>query len=192
MKSHQTAGAIWAEILVGLAIVFVGLCSLAIYVPTCDRTKLQSLSNLKQLQIAAQQMAEDYAANGQSAWPGDTGGTFAHWASNLVQGGYLTTNDFCKLVSGPGRICPPHEMPGFTTSAVLVYAVRANSPTNTLFLSTANFTNTPSGGLKPLAQAKPYGKTIFTVMRKDGTGDMLQGRQAGNPRLIGEFAPLCR
>ena len=154
----------------------------------------QVLSNMKQLHLATQQMALDARTTGDTniGWPGDTGGTFTNWVHNLTAGGYLTTNDLCKLLSGPGRITPLGKLPTHNDNATLVYAVREDSPGTTVFLTSANFTNTPTGGIPPLPNAKPYGTKGFIIFRKQGDGAILQAKQAGNTNLIGSFVPLCR
>jgi len=155
---------------------------------------LQLLSNMKQLHLATQQMALDSETTGDTnlGWPGDTGGTFTNWAHNLTAGGYLSTNDLCKLLSGPGRITPPGTLPRSNNNATLVYNVSSNSVSNTVFLTSANFTNTPTGGVRPLPNAKPYGDRGFAILRKAGDGAILQPKQAGQTNLVGSFVPLCR
>src|SRR3569623_1090663 len=65
----------------------------------------QSLSNMKQLHLATQQMALDGTTTGDASlsWPGSNG--FSYWATNLVPS-YLSTNDFCKLLSVAGATVP--------------------------------------------------------------------------------------
>ncbi len=123
-------------------------------------------------------------------WPGDAGGSFSRWAQTLVPA-YLSSNDFRKLLSGPGKIVRSNQIPSMENSAVLVYAVSSNSPANTVFLTSANFTNSP--GLHPPLNptAKPYGDAGFVVFRKDGDGAILLKRQVNATNLIGSFAPLC-
>ena len=152
-----------------------------------------TLSNMRQLQLVTQAMAEDGITNGNTnmGWPGDTGGSFSHWATMLVQENYLSTNDLCKMLSGPGRVIPSHQIPTANTNATLVYAVGRDTAENTVFLSTANFTNSPAGGSKLLANAKPFGDKAFAVLRKDGEGNIVLGKQVGQTNLIGGYVPLC-
>lgn len=155
---------------------------------------VQVLSNMKQLHLATQQMALDATttSNSQIGWPGDIGGSFSNWTHQIVNGGYLGTNDLCKLLSGPGVVVRPDMVPVKNTTAVRVYAATEDSVGSTVFLTSANFTNTPTGGLPPLANAKPYGDKGFAVFRKAGDGAILKAKQAGNTNLIGGFAPLCQ
>jgi len=154
----------------------------------------QTLSNMKQLHLATAQMAEDGLTTDYTnlGWPGDIGGTFTNWTRQLLAGGYLTTNDLNKLLSGPGKTISGNKPPVMADSAVLVYAVSNNSPNTTVFLTSANFTNTPNCGLPPLASAQPYGRKGFIVFRKGGDGSILKSSQAGSSNLIGAYAPLCR
>lgn len=130
----------------------------------------QMLSNMKQLHLATQQMAMDGQTTGDAtlAWPGDTGGTFRAWATNLVPS-YLSTNDLAKLLSAPGKVTPAGHLPVSNNNAILVYAVSSNSPANTIFLSTANFTNSPTGGaIDPSSHLLKDG--LYAVMQKGASG----------------------
>jgi len=151
----------------------------------------QTLSNSKQLHLATQQMALDAVTTGDTnlGWPGDIGSSWAGWATNLVGGNYLTTNDFKKLISAPG-VVPTSDNPASPgKSGIIVYAVVENSEGNTVFLSSANFTNTSGGGAAPAATAKPYGNKGYVVFRKAGDGTILQARQTGSSftNIIGAF-----
>ncbi len=149
----------------------------------------QTLSNCKQLHLATQQMALDASTTGDTnlGWPGDTGGSFSTWATNLVGGNYLTANDLAKLLSAPGIIVAPNGNSAPTKSALMVYGVTENSEGSTVFLSSKNFTNSSSGGQQPGANAKPYGAKGFVVFRKAGDGAILKPRQAGNTNIVGSY-----
>ena len=196
MVPRLQRGFTWIELLVLLCVLAI-LVALAL--PSSGGSGLrrgemtQTLSNLKQLTLATQQMALDGATSSNAAlgWPGDSGGTFAGWTRQLLDG-YLTTNDLCKLLSAPGIIVTPGNLSATNTTAVLVYAVNEKSPGTTVVFSSANFTNTPVGGLPPLRSAKPYGSKGFVVFRKAGDGAILHSRQAGNTNIVGSFEPLCR
>jgi len=153
----------------------------------------QTLSNMKQLQLATQSMALDgqITKDTNLGWPGDQGGSFSNWVQNVAPG-YLTTRDLIKLLSAPGFVSPTNPLPAGNTNAVLLYAVREISGSNTVLFTTANFTNTGRGGLAPLAKSRPYGTEGFVVMRKDGRGDILKISSAGNTNKVGAFAPLCQ
>lgn len=159
-------------------------------------------SNMLMLQRATAQMAQDGIVEGDPSlgWPGDTGGTFAGWARELVSRGYVSTNDFCRLMSAPGFVVrPPDRLPEMKECGVLVYAVSTNSPQNAVFLSSANFTNTATGGL-PLNTESPMFRKVslthdyrgFVVVRKDGTASILPPEKVGDPNAIGAYEPLCR
>jgi type II secretory pathway pseudopilin PulG len=175
-------------------LIYLAVPRISFRPPGCKM--VQVLSNAKQLYLATQQMALDGQMTGETnlGWPGDIGGTFTNWAHQLVAGSYLTTNDFLKLMSAPGVVPPPGRMPEMKECALLVYAVSTNSPGNTVFLTSANFTNSPSGGMPPAKKAKPYGDKGFVVFRVGGDGAVLQPRQTGAAytNIIGGYAPLCR
>jgi len=196
MKIAHTRGLTWVEVLVALAIcgVLLFLVLPMVVNPYQQDGRTSSLSNMKQLHMATEAMAIDGVLKGDPTlnWPGDTGGTFSHWTRALVENQYLSTNDLCKLLSAPGVVVPTGTLPTTNTTAVLVYAVSEDSPANTVFLSSANFTNTPTGGSPPDRAAKPYGSKGFIIFRKGGDGAILQARQAGNINLIGGFVPLCQ
>ncbi|CAN5427939.1 hypothetical protein BH09VER1_BH09VER1_30280 [soil metagenome] len=155
----------------------------------------QMLSNMKQLHLATQQAAldRDTTSNNTIGWPGDIGGSFTNWAKQFVTEGYLSTSDLCKLLSGPGRLTPPGAVPLSNNNAVLVYNVAETNDGTVVFLSSANFTNTPTGGLPPDAAAKPYGQKGFVIFHKAGDGVILQNRQIGPQytNVIGTYVPLC-
>lgn len=195
MNPRKNAAFTWVEALVCLAVIGI-LAALALPAITAGPTKpglmTQALSNMKQLHLATQQMALDGESSGDRAlgWPGDTGGTFSSWVQNLVPG-YLSTNDFCKLLSGPGVVVRPGKVPAtMGECAVRVYAVGTNSPETAVFLTSANFTNSPEGGAPLEKSAKPYGDKGFVVFRKGGDGAILMKRQVGLTNLIGSFVPL--
>lgn len=152
----------------------------------------QALSNMKQLQLATQQMAKDGLATGDTnfAWPGNSGGTFTNWAGQLVPS-YLSTNDFCKLLTVAGRITPPGALPMANTNGIVVYAVGSNSPARTVFLSTANYLNDPKGGaFNP--KISLFANHGFVVFWKDGAGTVLTNQMAGKAEAVGLYAPLCQ
>jgi hypothetical protein len=155
---------------------------------------IQTLSNMKQLHLATQSAALDGVTTDDKSlgWPGDTGGTFTNWTAQLVPS-YLGPNDFCKLLSAPGVIVRPGKIPtSMSQGAVLVYAVSSNSLPETVFLTSANFTNGPNGGSPLGEKAKPYGNKGFVVFRKGGDGRILLKHQTAETNLIGSYAPLLK
>lgn len=111
MRPRRDSAFTWIEALVCLAVIGI---LLALALPSIGSGGLkrgqmtQTLSNTKQLHLATQQMALDgeTTVDKTLGWPGDTGGTFSNWAQKLVPA-YLTTNDFCKLLSAPGIVVNP-------------------------------------------------------------------------------------
>ena len=195
IKPSGTSGFTWIEALVALAIS--GILIAVIISKVTNMLALDqmssTISNMKQLHLATYAMVMDGQTNKDTnlGWPGDTGGTFSNWTKQLLSD-YLGTNDLRKLLSAPGKIVPPGEISTMQDSAVLAYAVSTNSQNLTVFLTTANFTNTPTGGLPLLPTAKPYGNKGFVVFSKAGEGAVLQPKQVGMTNLIGTYVPLLR
>jgi len=152
----------------------------------------EALSNMKQLHLTCQQMVLDGETTGDKSlgWPGSYA-TWGAWTAKVAPG-YVSTNDLCKLLSAPGFVVPPGKIPPMKESAVRVYAVTKDSPTNAVLLTSANFTNTPTGGEPLNPSAKPFGNKGFVVFRKSGDGAIYRPNQTGQTNIIGAFVPMCR
>lgn len=178
------------ELLVVISIIAI-LASLAIPAIANALVKgqmTQTLSNMKQLHLATQQMALDATTTGDTnlGWPGDLGNSWTAWATNIVSGNYMTTNDFAKMISAPGVIVSPTADPSSPgKSAVIVYGVQENSSGATVFLTTANFQYDSTSPSAPTATGKPYGNKGFIVFRKAGDGTIFQPRQYNQTNLLG-------
>jgi len=189
-------------------IVIIGIILILAFLPRLNvdhsfkarMTTMQSVSHMKQLRLVAQQMAIDGFRAGDTnlGWPGDLGGSFTNWTGQILKGGYLTTNDLCKLLSAPGFIVPPGKIPPMSETAVRVYAVTKDSQVDAVLFTSGNFTNTPTGGEALNPSAKPYGNEGFVVFRKGGygvfdlSGSAYPPKYVGKTNIIGSFVPMCR
>jgi prepilin-type N-terminal cleavage/methylation domain-containing protein len=175
------------ELLVVISIIGIlaALALPALFGALAKGQMTQTLSNMKQLHLATQQMALDGTTTGDDtlSWPGDTTDdpTWSGWATNLVPS-YLTTNDFNRLLNAPGITRDAGTGPeDKTTKAINAYAVAENDPGDTIFLASANWTNYSA----LTADGKPYGDKGFVVFRKAGDGAILLKKQFNKTNIIG-------
>jgi len=189
------------ELLVVISIIAI-LASLALPAITGALARgqmTQTLSNMKQLHLVAQQMALDSTTTGDTniGWPGNIPSpSWDAWATNVV-GGYMTTNDFLKMIVAPGirpvapNTSPAGLVPGAVENgrAIVLYNVSETNDSSFVLFTSANFTNNAGGGNRPLPSALPYGDKGFIVFRKGGDGAILQARQTGSTftNVIGGF-----
>lgn len=101
--------------------------------------------------------------------------------------GFLTT-EWSELHDAAARA----ESLAQSNTGLRVYSVSSNYPALSVFLTTANFTNSATGGNALDPKTKPYGDKGFVVFRKDGSGAILQPKQAGQTNVVEAFVPLCK
>lgn len=194
MRPPRNAGFTWVELIVGLAILLVLLALLLPFSGGCitRSASAQPLSNMKQLHLATQQMAQDGVTTGDKrlCWPGDNGGSMALWATALVPS-YLSANDLAKLMSVKGRIVPQGQVPLVNTNGIMVYAVKKDTYDKAVFLSTANLSGGPQGW-KFDSNSGLLENRGFVVFHKEGDGAILLPQQAANTGAVGAFVPLCK
>ena len=173
------------ELLVVISIIAI-LASLALPAITGALAKgqqAQAMSNATQIYKAQFRMITDGIPTGDTnlGWPADTGGTWSAWASALVGGGYLSTNDFNKMLSVPGLARPTNTaITASTPSAFNVFNVGDTNTQSTVFMTTANYTN----GQALSDSAKPFGDKGFIVLRKDASAQIYTKNQATNTALL--------
>ena len=185
------------ELLVVISIIAI-LASLALPAITGALARgqmTQTMSNMKQLHLVAQQIALDGSTTGDTnfAWPGDLPTkTWTFW-SGIVTNGYMTSTDLAKMCSAPSVTANSNTIVGSsspgTTRAVLGYQVSDTNESTVILFSSSKFTNaaTPTA---PIATGKPYGTKGFVVFRKGGDGAVLQNNQATNTNVVGGFATI--
>ena len=174
------------ELLVVISIIAI-LASLALPAITGALVRgqaSQTMSNARQIYVATFNMAADGITTGDTnlVWPGDGKADWSSWSGSLVGGGYMTTNDFNKMLIAPGLTRPATTtVTTATPSALTVYAIKEASPMNAIFITSANF-KTPGTAL--ISSDKPYGDKTFVAFRKGGDGMVYQGNQATNGSLF--------
>jgi len=182
------------ELLVVISIIAI-LASLALPAITGALARgqmTQTLSNMKQLHLVAQQIALDGSTTGDTnlAWPGDLPTkTWATW-SGIVTNGYMTLADLAKMCSAPPITASTNTVISSvagTTRALVGYAVSETNDSAVVIFSSSNFTNKATP-VAPVATGKPYGTKGFVVFRKGGDGAVLQNNQATNTNVVGGFA----
>jgi prepilin-type N-terminal cleavage/methylation domain-containing protein len=182
------------ELLVVISIIAI-LASLALPAITGALARgqmTQSVSNMKQLHLIAQQIALDGSTSGDTnlAWPGDLPTkTWASWAG-IVTNGYMTAADFAKMCSAPPITATSNAVVNSTagtTRAVIAYQVSETNDSSVVIFSSSNFTNATSP-TAPVAGGKPFGNKGFVVFRKGGDGGVLQVNQATNTNIVGGYA----
>jgi len=143
------------------------------------------MSNARQIYVATLNMAADGQTTGDTnlVWPGDSASSsWSTWATGLTTGGYLSTNDFNKMLNAQGVSRPANTAPTASTpSALSIYKVKDSSPMQAIFISSANFV-TPGTALVP--DALPFGAKAFVAFRRGGDGLVYQGAQATNTTLF--------
>ncbi len=175
------------ELLVVISIIAI-LAALALPAITGALTRgqaSQTMSNARQLYVATFNMAADGQTTGDTnlTWPGDSSSpSWSTWATGLTTGGYLSTNDFNKMLNAQGVSRPANTAPtSATPSALSVYPVKDSSPMQSIFITSANFVNP---GTALVATALPFGNKAFVVFRRGGDGLVYQGAQATNTTLF--------
>ena len=183
------------ELLVVISIIAI-LASLALPAITGALARgqmSQSLSNMKQLHLVAQQIALDGQTAGDTnfAWPGDLPTATRNWAgwAGIVTNGYMTSADLAKMCSAPSVTASSNTIAGSSTTlgvnrAVILYGVTDTNDSAAILFTTSNFTNLATP-VAPIAAGKPYGTKGFVVFRKGGDGSVLQNNQATNTNFVG-------
>jgi hypothetical protein len=173
-------------VIVGLALLaalaLLGLLAMPALTRGCGTPAV--LFQMKQLHLATQQMVLDGVTSSTpgSDWTSYKGKplTYEQWRSLLIDGHYLTPQDFTKLTTladkggwfGGNRAVP---------NAITVFAVCDTDPDTTLLFATKNWHGLDAKSLS----GAPYQTRGFAVFRKEGSGAILQNTQCQRADLIG-------
>lgn len=171
------AAVTWVEIVFGICVIgaIAIFAAPAIYQKYLAKgcTDTQTMSNLRQLHMAMQQMALDHQTTGDPIlWTceGTVPITYARWKQTL-EGEYFQPGDLDKLLTAPGPI----------KDAYTVFAVTDEDRGNTVLFASKNWQGPESKHLTEM----PFKKLGFVVFRKDGSGTVLKEKQASDTKLIG-------
>ena len=188
MNQKTSRGFTLIELLVVISIIAI-LAALAVPALTNALTKGQmtgTMNNARQMYLAGFQMATDGAANSDPnyAWPGNdtTLASLEDYCKKLLANDYLKSGDLQKMLNAPGATCTvdyngsatPPTLSLRGTSAIKVYKVTDNDPSNTIFAATSNYVYNTA--LTPTSN--PYGDKGFVVIRKGGDAGTYRKNQA--------------
>jgi len=194
LKRRSCIGISAVETIVGIVIIFV-FFTMAYYVMASwsKPTAMRAIVNSRRLYDATQAMYLDGVKGGDTnlSWPGDSDGKFSTWAKSLVPS-YLSTNEFCNFLSLRNLEVKTGKIPLMKDTALRVYGVRSNSGDRAVFLTSANFTNSPTGGDPFASHARLFRDDGFVVFRKGGDGRFYRWKEAGNTNTIGSYVPMLQ
>ena len=183
----RSSGFTLIELLVVISIIGI-LASLAIPAVLSGIGKAQmtgAVSNMKQIHLTCQQMALDGTTTGDAGlgWPG-TYTTYAAWVTNVAPG-YLSSNDFAKIMSVAGAIVTTTNLGTANTNGIIVTKVTDSDEGGTVLLYTRNVTPTVSG---PWTTNSTAGYALF-----GNRGFVVFPAVAGEHSLrsVGRKAPRC-
>ena len=137
-----------------------------------------TLNNMRQLQLATQQMSLDATTTGDSSigWPGDctnTEGSVQALFTNMVPT-YMQTNDLLKVCSAPGVAAVAWANISGGTVPFNIYAVQSVNPSDTIYLVTKSW----AGFAQPLNNSNPYGTKGFIITHMGGDSEIFYNKQA--------------
>jgi prepilin-type N-terminal cleavage/methylation domain-containing protein len=111
-----------------------------------------------------------------AAWPGTN---LNFWYQSLTN--YISTNDLIKIFSAGDVRVTGWTDAGPQNSAYYVYAVSDSSPGDAILMTTKNWLAPASGAGPALTRdSKPFGDKGAIVIKKGGSAQIINARQATN------------
>jgi prepilin-type N-terminal cleavage/methylation domain-containing protein len=213
MRKKNCSAFTLIEMLVVIAIILT-ILGFALPAITGAQTRAQltqTLSNARQVYLAAFQMATDGTQTGDAkyGWPGDLAvsqdatvqiATVSQFVQRLVDNDYLKPGDL-KVFStagvtpwngryiapsspnSPGTLQPPFD--GNANCAFKIYKVKESDGANVIFLATKNFTYSGNPSVAISNNTSPFGDKGFVVFHRGGDGAIYKKNQATSKNLLG-------